>query len=220
MISGVPPPALSDLHPAMRLACRAWPLARRHERRAAGSAARGRGLAPHHSAAPAGPGRPAGQRRDHRADRAARHREPWPGVPADPGRAPQARSPGRRIDDPPDPQGTQDSCGTGTAHRCDLAAIRRGQAAAMLAAGVFHADCAETLRRLYWLFVLEAGSGYVHIPRGGRAPGWAAGRPADPQSSDGPRSFGPRTSGSWSATAPGSSPNPPARSSRARASRP
>ena len=27
MISGVPPPALSDLHPAMRLACPAWPTA-------------------------------------------------------------------------------------------------------------------------------------------------------------------------------------------------
>jgi putative transposase len=34
----------------------------------------------------------------------------------------------------------------------------------MLAAGVFHADCAETLRRLYWLFVIGARSRYVHIP--------------------------------------------------------
>jgi len=43
LISGVPPPGLSDLHPAVRLACPGWPLARLQERRAAGSAARGRG---------------------------------------------------------------------------------------------------------------------------------------------------------------------------------
>jgi hypothetical protein len=125
MISRVPPLALSDLHPAMRLACPAWPLARLNERRAAGTAARGRGAAPRHSAALAGLGRPRGPRRadpapaskaanpppghaphyapvapppghpgngltrtglagrrsgrDHRAHRAARHREPWLG---------------------------------------------------------------------------------------------------------------------------------------------
>ena len=37
------------------------------------------------------------------------------------------------------------------------------QAATMLAAGFFHVDCAVTLRRLYCLFVIEAGSRYVHI---------------------------------------------------------
>jgi hypothetical protein len=37
------------------------------------------------------------------------------------------------------------------------------QAAAMLAAGFFHVDCAVTLQRLYCLFVMEAGSRYVHI---------------------------------------------------------
>jgi putative transposase len=34
----------------------------------------------------------------------------------------------------------------------------------MLADGFFHMDCAVTLRRLDCLFVIEAGSRYVHIP--------------------------------------------------------
>jgi hypothetical protein len=40
----------------------------------------------------------------------------------------------------------------------------RTQAANMLAADFFHVDCAVTLQRLYCLFVIEAGSRYVHIP--------------------------------------------------------
>ncbi len=38
------------------------------------------------------------------------------------------------------------------------------QAATMLAAGFFHADCAASLQRLYCLSVMETGSRYVHIP--------------------------------------------------------
>jgi putative transposase len=34
----------------------------------------------------------------------------------------------------------------------------------MLAAGFFPVDCAVTPQRLYWFFVLEVGSRYVHIP--------------------------------------------------------
>ena len=53
-------------------------------------------------------GTAAGQRRDRRAHRAARHREQQPGIPADPGRAAQTRLPGRRIHHPPRPQGPED----------------------------------------------------------------------------------------------------------------
>ena len=49
------------------------------------------------------------------------------------------------------------------------------QAATMLAAGFFHVDCAVSLQRLYCLFVIEAGSRYVHVlgvtrTRTGRGP--------------------------------------------------
>ena len=37
------------------------------------------------------------------------------------------------------------------------------QAATMLAADFFHVDCAVTLQRLYCFFVIEVGSRYVHI---------------------------------------------------------
>ena len=61
----------------------------------------------------------AGQHRGRRADRAARDREPALGIPADPRRAAEARSPGQRIHRPPGPQSPEDSPGTATAHRHD-----------------------------------------------------------------------------------------------------
>ena len=72
---------------------------------------------------PAPDGTAAGQRRDRRADRAARHREPTLGIPADPRRAAQARPPGRRVHDPPGPRGTEHSPGTGAALRHDVAEV-------------------------------------------------------------------------------------------------
>src|SRR5512135_973939 len=54
---------------------------------------------------PAPDGTAAGQRRDRRADRAARYREPRLGIPENSGRAAQARLPGRHVHDPPDPEG-------------------------------------------------------------------------------------------------------------------
>src|SRR5438034_575739 len=71
--------------------------------------------------APDGPA--AGRRRDRRADRAARHREPQLGIPADPGRTAQARSPGERVHDPPGPQNSADPAGAEAAHSYFLAAV-------------------------------------------------------------------------------------------------
>ena len=65
MISRVPPSALSDLHPGLRLAGPARPLIGVEERGTAGAAARGRRAAPHQASAPPGLGRP---RRPGRAD--------------------------------------------------------------------------------------------------------------------------------------------------------
>src|SRR5215813_9515593 len=65
----------------------------------------------------------AGQRRDRCTDRAARHREQQLGIQEDPRRVAQARSPGRRVHDPPGPQEPEDPPGTDTAYRHALAAV-------------------------------------------------------------------------------------------------
>ena len=88
----------------------------------------------HHSAMASSPGQkeadlpephrtPAGQRRDHRAHRAARHREPRLGIPAHPGRTAQARPPGQRLHHPPRPQIPADSASAEAEHRHDMAAV-------------------------------------------------------------------------------------------------
>jgi hypothetical protein len=65
-------------------------------------------------------GTAAGQRRDRRADRPARHRQPRLGVPADPGRTAQTRPPGRRLHDPPRAQSPEDPPSSKAAHRHHL----------------------------------------------------------------------------------------------------
>src|SRR5689334_1827689 len=103
------------------------------------------------------------QRRDRRAHRAARHREQRLGIPADTGRAAQARPPGRRIHDPPGPQGAEDPPAPERRSDTTWRKFLHTQAATMLATDFFHVDCAVTLQRPYCLFVIAAGSRYLHI---------------------------------------------------------
>src|SRR5258708_6429072 len=67
-------------------------------------------------------GTPTGERRDHRAHRAACHREPGLGIPAHPGRAAQARPPCRRVNHPPGPHGPAGPASAEAERRHDLAA--------------------------------------------------------------------------------------------------
>ncbi len=108
-------------------------------------------------------GTAAGQCRDRRADRAARHRESRLGIQEDPRRAAETRPPGRRIDDSPGSQGSKDPPVPERRTDSTWRQFLHMQASTMLAAGFFHVDCAVTLRRLYCLFVMETGSRCVHI---------------------------------------------------------
>ena len=65
----------------------------------------------------------AGQHRDRRPHRTARHREQRLGIQEDPRRAAQARPPGQRIHHPPGPQSPEDPPGTQTAHRHHVAPV-------------------------------------------------------------------------------------------------
>jgi hypothetical protein len=66
---------------------------------------------------------PVAARRSRRAHRTARSGQRLVGLPADPGRAAQARPPGRRVHDPPDPQESPDPAGTDTPQQPKLAAV-------------------------------------------------------------------------------------------------
>ena len=112
--------------------------------------------APHRTAA--------GQRRDHRAHRAARHREQQLGdtrgsrascsSSATGSAHPLSAGSCKALKIPPAPQRNTDTTWRQFLH---------AQASTMLATDFFHVDCAVTLQRLYCLFVIEVGSRYVHI---------------------------------------------------------
>ena len=135
---------------------------------------------------PAPDGTATGQHRDRRPHRAARHREPRLEIPADPGRAAQARPPGRRVHDPPGPEGPEDSSGAGAAHRHDVAEVPA------------HAGIDDARRRFLPRGLRgDPAAPVLPVRHGGRLPlrahsrdhrepGRALDHTADPQPADGP----------------------------------
>ena len=97
----------------------------------------------------------------------ARDNPSW-GIPAPPGRAAKARSSGRRLDDPPDPEAGPDTAGADPPRRSQLAAVpprpRVGGARRRLS---FHVDFfpvdTVTLRRIYVPIACEIETRYLHV---------------------------------------------------------
>jgi hypothetical protein len=265
MISRVPPSALPDLHAGLRLACAARPLVGLPKPRAAPAAARGRGAAPHQSAAPLDWADRAvlaalirllpGKLRMHRLIKPGTvlrwHRRlvtrKWT-CPNRTGRPPVSAEITALIE-----RLATENTGGGyqriqgellkLGHQVGASTIRRvlkalkippapkrhtdttwrqflrAQASTMLAADFLRVDCAMTLQRLYCLFVSKSaavtptfsGSPRTrtgHGPHSRSAISWWTSAIAS------------RTSGSWSATGPGSSPHRSTRPWPARAAKP
>ena len=129
----------------------------------------------------------AGQYRDRRADRTARHREQRMGLPADPGRTAQARPPGQRLHHPPGPQDPEDPASAEAAHRHHMAQVPAHPGSH----DARHRLLPRGLRGHPPAAVLPVRHGgrlplRAH-PRHYREPGRAMDHPADPQPADGPR---------------------------------